>query len=110
MFKFQGAKIFFLLLKKISGICFYINVGYNSPLRKLLEIYCESLQHWTMFEPFIISLPLITNKILWDFLASPVVKTLPYNAEGAGLIPDWEVKIPQASPACLMAKKPKTTS
>lgn len=55
---FRGQRFFLknLLLKKKSAMCFYINVGYNSPLRKLLEIYCESLQHWTMFEPFIISL------------------------------------------------------
>ena len=32
-----------------------------------------------------------------DFPGGPTVKTLPSNAEGAGLIPDWGDKIPHAS-------------
>ena len=32
-----------------------------------------------------------------DFPGGPVVKTLPSSAEGVGLIPDWEDKIPHAS-------------
>ena len=35
--------------------------------------------------------------ISWDFPGSPVVKTLPYNAEGVGSIPGQGVKIPHAS-------------
>lgn len=31
-----------LLSQKKSGVCFYISVDYNSPLRKVLEVYCES--------------------------------------------------------------------
>ena len=31
-----------------------------------------------------------------DFPAGPVVKTLPSNAGGAGLIPSWGAKIPHA--------------
>ena len=33
--------------------------------------------------------------MLEDFLGSPVVKTLLSNAEGAGTIPGWRVKIPR---------------
>ena len=40
---------------------------------------------------------------LRDFLASPVVKTLPSNAGGTGSIPGCETKIPDAS----WPKKPK---
>ena len=40
---------------------------------------------------------------LRDFLGSPVVKTLPSNAGGTGLIPGCETKIPNAS----WPKKPK---
>ena len=32
-----------------------------------------------------------------DFPGGPVVKTLPSNAGGAGLIPGWGAKIPDAS-------------
>ena len=32
-----------------------------------------------------------------DFPGSPMVKTLPSNAGGVGLIPGWGAKIPQAS-------------
>ena len=32
-----------------------------------------------------------------DFPGNPGVKTLPSNAEGAGSIPGWGVKIPHAS-------------
>ena len=32
-----------------------------------------------------------------DFPGSPVVKTSPSNAEGAGLIPGWGAKVPNAS-------------
>ena len=32
----------------------------------------------------------------WDFPGGPVVKTLPFNAGGAGSIPDWGAKIPHA--------------
>ena len=32
----------------------------------------------------------------WDFPGSPVVKTLPSNAGGMGLIPGWGAKIPHA--------------
>ena len=35
--------------------------------------------------------------ISWDFPGSPVVKTLPYNAEGVGSIPGQGVKIPHSS-------------
>ena len=35
--------------------------------------------------------------ISWDFPGSPVVKTLPYNAEGVGSMPGQGVKIPHAS-------------
>ena len=35
--------------------------------------------------------------MLWDFPGGPVVKTLPSNAGGAGLIPGWGAKIPRAS-------------
>ena len=34
-----------------------------------------------------------------DFLGSPVVKTSPFNAKGAGLIPGQGTKIPYASRA-----------
>ena len=33
----------------------------------------------------------------WDFLGSPVVKTLPSNAGGAGSIPGRGAKLPRAS-------------
>ena len=36
-------------------------------------------------------------KVLTDFLEGPVVKTLPPNAGGTGLIPSWGAKIPRAS-------------
>ena len=32
----------------------------------------------------------------WDFPDGSVVKTLPYNAGGAGLIPEWGARIPHA--------------
>ena len=32
----------------------------------------------------------------WDFPGSPVVKTSPSNAGGAGWIPGWRAKIPHA--------------
>ena len=34
---------------------------------------------------------------MWDFLGSPVVKTLPSNARGVGLIPGLGAKITHAS-------------
>ena len=34
--------------------------------------------------------------VILDFHGSPVVKTLPSNAEGTGLIPGQGTKIPQA--------------
>ena len=40
----------------------------------------------------------------WDFPGSPVVKTSPSNAEGAGSIPGQRAKIPHA----LWPKKQKT--
>ena len=39
----------------------------------------------------------------WEFYGGPVVKTLPYNGEGAGSIPGQAAKIPHA----LWPKKPK---
>ena len=41
-----------------------------------------------------------------DFPGGPVVKTLPSNAGGVGLIPVWGAK----DPICLMAKKQKHES
>ena len=39
----------------------------------------------------------IGNKRGQDFPGGGVVRTLPFNAGGAGLIPDWRSKIPHAS-------------
>ena len=36
------------------------------------------------------------NKYHWDFPGGPVIKSLPSNAGGAGLIPGWGTKIPHA--------------
>ena len=38
-----------------------------------------------------------TKKQNRDFPGGPVVKTLPSNVEGAGLIPDWGTKIPHGT-------------
>ena len=40
---------------------------------------------------------------MWDFPGGPVIETLPSNARGAGLIPDWDARIPNI----LQPKKPK---
>ena len=40
-----------------------------------------------------------------DFFSGPVVRTLPFNAGNADLIPGWEAKIPYA----LWQKKKKRT-
>ena len=40
-----------------------------------------------------------------DFFSGPVVRTLPFNAGNADLIPGWEAKIPYA----LWQKKKKIT-
>ena len=42
-----------------------------------------------------------------DFAGGPVVKTLPSNAGGAGSIPGWGAKIPQASRPKKQNKKQK---
>ena len=39
----------------------------------------------------------IGNKRGQDFPGGGMVRTLPFNAGGAGLIPDWRSKIPHAS-------------
>ena len=39
---------------------------------------------------------------MWDFPGSPMVKTMPSNAGGAGSIPGWGIKIP-----CAMQAKQK---
>ena len=44
-----------------------------------------------------IYLTLTSNLLAQDFPGGPVVKTLPSNAEGVGLIPGWAAKIPHAS-------------
>ena len=31
---------------------------------------------------------------MWDFPGDPVIETLPSNARAAGLIPDWDARIP----------------
>ena len=36
------------------------------------------------------------SKQCWDFPGSPVVKTLPSSARGAGSIPAWGAKFPHA--------------
>ena len=38
----------------------------------------------------------VGNKRGRDFPGGGVVRTLPFNAGGAGLIPDWRTKIPHA--------------
>ena len=48
---------------------------------------------------------LLKNCHLWDFPGSPVVKSLPSNAGGAGSISGQEAKIPHASQR---KKNPKT--
>ena len=40
---------------------------------------------------------LCLKKLFWDFPGGLVVKTLPSNAGGVGLIPGHRAKIPQAS-------------
>ena len=53
----------------------------------------------------------IGNKRGQDFPGGGVVRTLPFNAGGAGLMPDWRSKIPHASQQQTnkqTKKKPKT--
>ena len=38
----------------------------------------------------------ITEKNFRDFPSGPVVKTLPFNAEGVGSIPSWATEVPYA--------------
>ena len=53
------------------------------------------------FTCYIPNIILSTQKCLkvndWEFPGGSVVKILPSNARGKGLIPSWEVKIPYAS-------------
>ena len=42
-----------------------------------------------------------------DFSGGPVVKTLPSNARGVGLIPVWEAKMPKTE-NMLQGQNPKT--
>ena len=53
-------------------------------------------------------LPYNLKKDPQDFPGSPVVKTLPSNAGGAGSIPGWGANIPHASPPKKNKTKHKT--
>ena len=52
----------------------------------------------------------IRNRAQRDLLGGPVVKTLPSNAGGAGLIPGWGTKIPHASKVKKKKRKKQDTA
>ena len=60
-----------------------------------MQIKTTMRYHLTLIRMTIIKK--IRNSKCWDFPGSPVVKTSPSNAGGAGLIPGQGTKVPQAS-------------
>ena len=59
--------------------------------------YLEVLAYVSLIRPVAALHFLVVKSQAWDFPGSPVVKTSPSNAGGAGSIPGQEAKIPHAS-------------
>jgi len=61
----------------------------------IICVYIEFYSIQRGFIKIILLNPLL--KPIWDFPGGPMVKTLPFNAEGVSLIPGWGAKTPHAS-------------
>ena len=61
----------------------------------IICVYIELYSIQRGFIKIILINPLL--KPIWDFPGGPVVKTLPFNAEGVSLIPGWGAKTPHIS-------------